>query len=106
MGTRKNWNPGAILIADAIARLPEDSKECVREAQKIGTKRQRKWLSEMRKELAAAREEKRRPVGTPCPPPALALNESSRIPRLRPRVALDIGAIDETVESGLLLEDL
>jgi len=50
MGTRKNWNPGAILIADAIARLPEDSKECVREAQKIGTKRQRKWLSEMRKD--------------------------------------------------------
>jgi len=64
---------GAALIADAIARLPEDAKECVREAQKIGAERRHEWLREVRKELTAARKGNRRPAGTPCPQPGLAL---------------------------------
>lgn len=79
MSKKNTWNPGAVLVADAIGRLPDEAKESVREAQKLCEKRQREWVSEMKKEFVAAQKENRPPVGKPCPPPALATSRATRV---------------------------
>jgi hypothetical protein len=73
MSRRKNTNPGAMVIAQYIARLPKEARDSIRAARKIALQRQREWLREMEQEFAAAKRDGRQPMGRPCPPSALEM---------------------------------